>query len=537
MSGESVDQLREQLRERGYLTHGIERWFALDPWRSGTFWVELAIVAAKGGLILALFGALPEVAVMLARNYPLGPAETLSMLLLYGVTWFVASSLLMAAIGLLLKIRPEVAIDTPRALLAISLAAAALLVSPIAVWWYRFDTPPGALELAAGLLLVLAFFLVSTVVVSAALLAFSVHELRRIPAIHRKSRTLPMTISAAILMAALFAAAHAVQEKSAPQLPLQVVTAPTQRRLALVAVDGLTFEIFRTRPELERIMASANAAPAVPGESTTERWASVGTGVPTAAHGVRAIEGVRLAGGSHVLQSVSRADVVLRNLGGTFGIARRQPLPPTVRKRDYVWEIVAARGIPSVAVNWWTSPTGRFGALDSIGQESLFAAARGDALNVDREAAARLETAVAHDRPQLATLYLPALDVVLNRLPLDVSSRLSASIRALDGIEAVTQAIRARGYDVILIGLPGDGQQGRAVIGATFSLPSRPSPSDVAPTILSLLGFPASVEMPGKTLVGEGSRIPSYGVRNAGTSSLKVDEEYFENLKSLGYIK
>jgi len=55
---ESVDQLREQLKNLGYLSHGIERWFARDPWSSRTFWQELVLVAAKAATLIALFIAL-----------------------------------------------------------------------------------------------------------------------------------------------------------------------------------------------------------------------------------------------------------------------------------------------------------------------------------------------------------------------------------------------------------------------------------------------------------------------------------------------
>src|SRR5436190_23114867 len=95
--------------------------------------------------------------------------------------------------------------------------------------------------------------------------------------------------------------------------------------------------------------------PAVPGASTTERWASLVTGVRTEAHGVRAIEGIRFTGGSHVLQRASRADVMLLRVAPALRIARREPLPPTVRKRDYVWEIASERGVPALAVNWWAT--------------------------------------------------------------------------------------------------------------------------------------------------------------------------------------
>ncbi|HEX3582782.1 MAG TPA: hypothetical protein VH087_13530, partial [Thermoanaerobaculia bacterium] len=234
----AVEELRAQLRDRGYLTHGIERWFALDPWSSRAFWIELTIVAAKAAALIALFGALPPVAIMLVRNHPLTAGETLLMTLLYGATAFVASGVFIVLVALVMKLRPELAIDTPRALLAISFLASALLALPIAFWWARFDAPPSAPELASGGALIVIFFVMSTIVISAALLSFSVYELHRVPAIHQKPRTVPMAIAAAVLLALLFIPAYAAQEKRVAEAPLQVVTTPTARRIALVAVDG-----------------------------------------------------------------------------------------------------------------------------------------------------------------------------------------------------------------------------------------------------------------------------------------------------------
>jgi|GEM_PF-3034745 len=421
MPDHSVDELRSQLRERGYLSHGIERWFALDPWSSRAFWLELATVALKAAVLIALFAAVPFVAVMLFRNHPLSPLETLELALLYGGAAFAVAFVFVVAVALVLKLRPELAVDTPSALLGISLAAAALLSAPIALWWYRFDAPPSLPELVTGLGLAVIFFLVTTTIVSAAILSFSIYELQRVPAIHQKPRTVPMTVAAAILMALLFLPAYAQQEKRAPEAPVQVVTTPTQRKVALVAVDGMTREIFLSRPELARSFVLSVPASGVPGESTAERWASVGTGVPTRQHGVRAIEGVRFRGGPHLLQTLSRSDFVIHQLAGMTGLARRQPLPPTVRRRDYVWELFAARGLPSAAVNWWTTETLRSGGLDSVGQETIFAAATKQAspadaaIAVDESAARTLLATIDRDHPQFATVYLPALDLVLNR--------------------------------------------------------------------------------------------------------------------------
>ncbi|HET7436387.1 MAG TPA: hypothetical protein VFN10_16875, partial [Thermoanaerobaculia bacterium] len=61
-----------------------------------------------------------------------------------------------------------------------------------------------------------------------------------------------------------------------------------------------------------------------------------------------------------------------------------------------------------------------------------------------------------------------------------------------------------------------------------------PTAWDVAPTVLNLLGFPASREMPGRA---EEPRISTYGARESHGGNVAVNEEYYENLRSLGYIR
>jgi hypothetical protein len=531
-----VDDLRSQLRTRGYLTHGIERWFALDPWSSRAFWLELVLVALKAGTLIAAFAALPMTAVMLFRNSPLTAFETLALFLTYAAAWLLFSFLLVIVIALLLKLRPALPIETPRALLGISLGASALLVLPIALWWYRFDTGPATGELLAGIALTAIFFLIATIVISAALLSFSIYEVHRVPAIHQKPRTIPMTVAAAALIALLFLPAYAARDREA--IEPMVVVSQTTSRVALVAVDGLTNEILQSRPDLAQLLSST-ALPTIAGASTTERWASLGTGVPTTAHGVRAIEGVRFRGGRHILQRVSRSEVVLMTAAPLLRIARREPLPPTVRRRDYVWEISSERGIPSLSVNWWTTADERAGALTSIAQEEIFNASKGDPLRLDELAATRFVTELDRRSPRFATVYLPALDVILNRARLDQTTQLARSIRVLDNLTNVIRQLRDRGYDVLVIGLPGDHQLGQAVLASNLRLEMPASPWDLAPTILTLLGFPLSREMPGRALRGtlQEPRIASYGRRHAAQEGQTVNEEYYENLRSLGYIR
>ncbi|HKR64135.1 MAG TPA: hypothetical protein VJZ00_10415, partial [Thermoanaerobaculia bacterium] len=227
-------------------------------------------------------------------------------------------------------------------------------------------------------------------------------------------------------------------------------------------------------------------------------------------------------GGSHVLQRISRADVVLKL------VARRQPLPPTVRRRDYVWEIFAKRGVPSAAVNWWATSDERNGALISISPETIFVAAKADPLRLDAIAEQRF----ASQNARFVTVYLPALDVILNRLDLDQSTKLARSLRALDGIARTVNDARARGYDVVLVGLPGDGQRGKAVLASNMNIAAGTA-WNIAPALLEAMGFPASAEMPG----AQHTSIASYGPRKSRASAQTMNDEYYENLKSLGYIR
>src|SRR5581483_5351340 len=102
-------------------------------------------------------------------------------------------------------------------------------------------------------------------------------------------------------------------------------------------------------------------------------------------------------------------------------------------------------------------------------------------------------------------------------------------VRALDGVVAAILSMRRRGYDVLLLGLPGDRQSGRGIVVSTLPLARRASSAyDVAPTLCALMGFPASSEMPGTPLVATGlPRIPGYGPRTTAAENVKVNDEYY----------
>ena len=81
---------------------------------------------------------------------------------------------------------------------------------------------------------------------------------------------------------------------------------------------------------------------------------------------------------------------------------------------------------------------------------------------------------------------------------------------------------------------------GSGVLAWTF--PAKPASAnayDVAPTLCDLLGFPATREMPGRSIasVPELPRIATFGRRAARAETAKVNDEYYKSLKSLGYIR
>jgi len=100
------------------------------------------------------------------------------------------------------------------------------------------------------------------------------------------------------------------------------------------------------------------------------------------------------------------------------------------------------------------------------------------------------------------------------------------------------QWLRDQAYEVLLVGLPGEGQSGQGVIASTIALQKLESSWDVAPTLAELAGFPASEEMPGRSAVASSQpRIATYGERSRTETSTRLNQEYYESLKSLGYIR
>ncbi|MGK2857790.1 MAG: hypothetical protein ACSLFQ_11350 [Thermoanaerobaculia bacterium] len=550
MSDRSVDDLRDQLRSLGYLTHGIERWFALDPWSSRTFWAELFAVSTKASFLSSVFAVLPLLVITILRNRPVALADALVIGGVQTAGAFLGLLVLIVLVALGLRRSPGLAIDSPALMTGLTLLFSGGLSLALVVWWSGFDGPPSIVELVAGGVLVVVFFLASSIIVSAALLSFSIHEAKRIPAVHRRDRTAPMTVVAILIASSIGVWSLTTGPEGSAQAPASIPVMQTGSKVALIAVDGLTWDIFETRRSSEATLGTMVSTPPLSGSrSAAERWATVGTGTSPSLHGVHAIEGVRLATSGRVLQAVSRYAFAIDAIASPLGIAERVPLPPTARRRAYAWEILAERGVSSLAVNWWVTGDEDTTGLRSLSQEALFsrmaeqmpAASPAElAIAIDREAIRRFDSEIEKRSPRFATLFLPALDIVLNRIDLDAGARLAASSTIIDSLFAAVSSLHARGYEVILVGLPGEGQSGDAIVATTLATSGdKPAIAGIAPTVLHLSGFPVAADMQGRPFAGSGTprTIPSYGERDVSRTEAQTSEEYYESLRSLGYIR
>lgn len=529
------DDLRGELRELGYLAHGLERWFSHDPWSSRTFWAELIALGLKVALITSIFSAAVTTTLLAVHN-PIGAGQVVVASLVYFASFAILVLGLFLATALALKFRLELVVRSPRLLTWLGVFASGALSLFLGLWSLGFEGGAGhATNLVVASLVALQF-LVTAIVVPAALLSFSIHETHQIPRLHRKPRFVPFLAGGALVLITVWGQA-ALERRPDPISPPQIVVNPSDARLALIAVDGLTPELLELHHRLRSAFDSVTQTSPVDRASAPSTWATVGTGVEPRLHKVRAVEGLILAGGSGIVQDLSALDFPMRALASTTGIARAIPLRPSERERHYVWEILAERGITAAAVNWWASTATSDGGLVVIPQERIHASAEGSdaidrALSIDRQTVERALDLADSDR-RFVTLYLPALDIVLNRLEPEERRRVGATIAELELLDSLVARLRELGYDVVLLGLPGLDRDEAGVLAVTGGI-VLDAPLAIAPALLEAYGFPASEEMDGRS--DDARTVPSYGPRSGDSSQVEIDADYYDSLRSLGYL-
>jgi hypothetical protein len=589
MSNDNFESVRAELRRRGYLQHGVERFLLQDALRPRAAGAAVVRLALRVGLLLGPVAAVGlGVALALASGsfgpHP-GDAFVLALHLLVPAFLAVALGFLVAATPFALLFRH----GGERWALGLAILASAAFLVLVALYGHG---------LAAGSARWTRAGLAAAAALAAWMLGRVLYDgllalVARFSRLQPRGFAIPRWALGAVALAGglsllapiLFAAPGA--GTPAPFLP----TAPGDRVL-LIGVDGVLakeLDYLLARGDLAAIAGRRSQGGAVlryerPAGPPASLWTSVATGLEPAAHGVVGVDSFKPLGVTVPLVRSGPLRAWWR-VETRLGLCEYRAVLASRRQGWAVWELAARGGAPVVAIDWWaTFPAEPLpglvvahGAYQLLGERAAGAVepvAMAESLAGLRQAPAtraldaQVESAVPAEiapalleravRPDL--FYLEAARTALARAPRAVALYLPGLDIAADGWQGsdvafgdLTRALlvevdrlvaAAEGIDtVVLVADPGRRQsgEGRVVVlrrGCAGEGATRPEA--VASSLLRALGLPQSDELPPPVETCDWPAPPStvatYGLRRGAASTPAAGEEYLQNLQALGYL-
>jgi hypothetical protein len=605
----TYEDLRQKLIAQGYLEGRIER-FVLGDLLTGPAGFGRVIKTALRAAVIGgpALGALLAGAVA-ATNRPLHGVSDLTLLWLYFtimavVALFVADLVGAVIVTALARHRRLRRGDSFRAALFVGLPTLGYL----SLWWLtraRAGTPGDALFLTLAVsTTALVAWLAS--LVSVADLA---GRTDRVPQRGKRSIVLLFAVLTPLACLGVLTHGLVVSPHDPFELPGFDVADEGAKQVLLVGIDGLDIDLIdavQQRGGLTRLGAlleRATVFPLVRDEAAEppEVWTTIMTGRLATDHGIKSVGMERLPGVATPLSRRATSGPLLAALGYLLP-TRTVTVSGATRQVRTLWEIVALRQ-PATAVGWWASwPAMRSGEVPdtyvvtdrvlpklisgAAGEQdtlppALYTRLAGE-FDTDRQALRQRfeqlfdlpaddQTArwvwesylidsynwrvtrrlIVDDARSTAFVYLPGLDILRNRLG-GTGDALDAYLSWLDSL--TDDLVAVSDGNLMLIADPGRGELppatgfmailGMGTLGGCAG--DKISGLALTPLTLSLLGFPASDEMPGHLpatclgdLAARQARIPSYGLRNSGSAlpESEFEAEMFDRLRSLGYLK
>ena len=554
------DAVRNRLLERGYLQHGMERFFLKEIASSGSPLLAVLRTALKAAILGApLLGGIVAVATV-AVNRPLltpadGPVIWLWLSLLAAPFLFILDLSAAGILALLAGRRGALAGDGFRGGLMVGLPLLGYLVL---LWWFR---TPG-LGLVADIL-----FAVSALAVAAAVGWFA--RMVSIAGVIGRTGDVPVRGRAGFaalalvllpLAAVLFLLPRA-DGRPAGLPPSDFEVRDPGCRLVFIGVDGLDGSLIQALSgsgAVDRILATM-AEGAVfpthrePGRQPPEIWTTMLTGMPPQDHRVAAVDEETLPGVATPIRKGS-APLPLDAALGFLLPTRTMPATGVHRSVRTLWEIAGLKQA-AAGVGWWASwpaqdnPAGGYVVTDRVLPKLLsgvtgdrdtapsalygklgedFARGRKDReeqfhrwfddLAVDDDVARLLRESYLIDRFALETMvtlladrdvrsgyvYLPGLDILRTRLLTGTGQALQRYISWLD--QEIGSGLLPAGEAVlVLVADPGRSATGLEEGFVLVRGPGIPGGCvgpvldllQVAPLVLGLLGYPMSEELTG----------------------------------------
>jgi hypothetical protein len=574
----SLDAARARLRERGYLDRGVEGAVLKGALAARTRTRAFLLGAATGAAFLAAAVAFAQTVLhAVSSALPLRDAAVLFLWLFAGAA--AVASLVVLALVLLALLRARAHGDAEEGSMEIAVAFG-VLAGVAGVLAARPALESAGLPAAAAVLLAVAFAVLIAVRVARGL-AFTVLAASGRLFVTRPRRTFVAWALAGGTLVLVGISALFFRVPAAGDSPL--VVAANARRVVVVGVDGWTEGLPGEGAARARYTKEARDPAAF--------WTTVATGESVKRHGIGSLDLVRVLGVRSPVRPLAGAGWYLKDVLPALHLARRESVTAGARRVPSLWEVASRGGIPSLTVNWWTTYPAEEGGGTILGNHLFFAARAGGSLAGEgwpadaTERAARLAPRVApepgtferleadahgldafalaafrdawrRDSPRLALLYLPGPDILSSGL-LDPERGTADRVALAAALTEETANLRAFLLDPGLTPVPdllvlvldaGRHESGGFVLLsgplARRGAESTFAPVDLAPTVLSVLGVPASREIAGRVRsdllapgAASGETVASWGRRRA-SSDLSVDPKaYVENLRSLGYLR
>ena len=375
----NLEQLRERLRELGYLDRGFDRVLFGRGALSGG-WLARALTSLR----IALFGALllaPPLALVATAASPLVRASMRDLLLITGYLMLalIPALLLLELLGagfaiFLTRWRGARAHAPERLALRIGFIAASVLFLYLVASWARLGMA-GSLRSSAQLLAHGAALLLAVAVAAAFGRLVTVAGLlameRLAPQTQeqpRRSRRWVFGVAAAALVLYAAVLLWLAPSGAPPQEPQAtgIAIRPVANRIVLIGIDGLERSYLESRiragelPGFARLRREGSFAPLELRQADVPslEWTTIATGRLPQDHNIRTFEARRLPGVRAPLQpgiGLLGFDTFLGWVAPGVRETMRQPVDSTMLLQPQVWEILGRHGFWVGAVGWWAT--------------------------------------------------------------------------------------------------------------------------------------------------------------------------------------
>lgn len=375
-----IDELRQRLRELGYLDAGIDR-FVLAPVRQGR---SIASAAIQASLRIGLLGALalgPATAVGLAARMPglvRDPRDGVVLAIYFSVVFFVAlAAASLVAIGGTSLLVDRFARARAVAARARGLGrAAGLFVGTaclvyLVAWWrataegpQAWHQPGWTLVALIGAAGVSVLFGHTVSMAAQGVMAQRLDSSGSLTGRRSVSRLAPIVVWAlAFGGAALLLHLTAPEAVQPPASPPRLDVSATGVPVLVLGVDGFDVDfadgLARSGrlPAFSALLDGARAmADADPGADPATVWTTIATGQPVAVHGVQGLEARRVSGlRGEVPAGGGSWWSVLAVATDRLRLTRPAASSGLQRRAKTIWEVAGEQGVRSGVVNWWAS--------------------------------------------------------------------------------------------------------------------------------------------------------------------------------------